>query len=74
MSTTVVAGGPVAEPRADGQRTSWLRRAARKFMEAREAQGQRRVMEFLSTLTDERLSELGYGPAEIREIREFGGR
>ena len=45
-----------------------------RVIEARAAEAQARVDDYLSQLSDERLVALGKSPAEIRALRERPGR
>jgi hypothetical protein len=70
MSTPITTYGLDAVPEATGKRSGWLLRAFERFIAAREAQGRRRALEYLSSLSDERLAQLGYTDTHIRQIRE----
>jgi hypothetical protein len=58
-----------AVPNTSTRAAGRFQRALERFIEAREAQGRRRVLDYLITLSDERLAGLGYTDEQIRQIR-----
>lgn len=51
--------------------TGFLARVFRRAMAAREARARCIAYYHLARLSDERLADLGHGPAEIRRIKSF---
>jgi uncharacterized protein YjiS (DUF1127 family) len=68
MSTTVTTYSGETLRESDKPQSRFAR-GLQKFIASREAQGRRRVLAYLSSLSDERLADFGYTEAEIREIR-----
>ena len=48
-------------------------RAFRRFVAAREARARIIAYQHLAHLSEERLVDLGFEPAEIRKLRSYGG-
>jgi hypothetical protein len=48
---------------------NWLYRVFERLFRARELQAERLVVNYLAGLTNARLAEIGYTPAQIRQIR-----
>jgi hypothetical protein len=51
--------------------TGFWSRAFRRFVAAREARGRSVAYYHMARLSEERLADLGHGPAEIRRIKSF---
>ncbi len=68
MSTQITTYGD-AVIASSSKRPSVFRRAWDSLVAAGEAQGQRRVVNYLASLSDHRLGQLGYSKAQIHEIR-----
>ncbi len=58
-----------AVPDNSARAASRFRHALERFIAAREAQGSRRVLHYLRTLTDDRLAALGFTDEQIRQIQ-----
>jgi len=69
MSTQITTYGVDAIVEPTSKRPSLLRRVWNSLVAAGEAQGQRRVVNYLAGLSDFRLGQLGYTKAQIHEIR-----
>lgn len=67
--STPITYGMEAVPNTSSRAAGRFQRALERFIEAREAQGRRRVLDYLITLSDERLAGLGYTDEQIRQIR-----
>lgn len=68
MSTPVTTYG-AAIPETVSTRPSWFKRVWDRLIAIGEAQGHRRVVNYLAAQSDYRLAELGYSKAQIHEIR-----
>ncbi len=66
MSTQSTTYGVAVPDTTEG---SWFKRAFDRMLAAGEAQGQRRVVNYLAMQSDRRLKEIGYTDAQIRQIR-----
>lgn len=69
MSTQITTFGVDAVADTSSERSGIVRRIWNKLLAAGEAQGQRRLVNYLASLSDYRLQELGYTKAQIHEIR-----
>jgi len=67
--STPITYGMEAVPNPSVRAAGRFQRALERFIEARAEQGRRRVLAYVSTLSDERLTELGYTDEQIRQIR-----
>ncbi len=67
MSTQSTTYG-IAVPEAT-EGSTWFKRAFDRMLAAGEAQGQRRVVNYLAMQSDRRLKEIGYTDAQIHQIR-----
>jgi len=72
MSTPITYNvNTIPETRRETERkgTSWLQRVFDRLLAAREAQVERYLVDYLSSLSNERLADLGYTEEQIRQIR-----
>ena len=68
MSTPITYGVD-AIPETRAKSTGFLAGFFARLIASREAQAQRYLVNYLSSLSDERLQDLGYTDAQIRKLR-----
>jgi uncharacterized protein YjiS (DUF1127 family) len=74
MTTSTRAIAPHDATGAEESRTGGLfDRAFRRFVAAREARARLIAYQHLANLSEERLLDLGFEPAEIRKMRAYTG-
>jgi hypothetical protein len=73
MTTSTRAISPHEAMGADEPRSGFFDRAFRRVIAAREARARVLAYQHLANLSDDRLLELGFEPAEIRKVRAYTG-
>lgn len=70
MSTPITYGiNAIPEARNKARSAGWLQRVFDRLAASREAQATRYLVDYLSTMSDARLAELGYTDVQIRYMR-----
>lgn len=69
IGTRALSGAPITR---ESMSPGIFRRAYDRLVEAQERKAVALVSQYLAALSDEHLANLGYGPAEIKAIRERG--